>query len=159
MFPAESATALASATILRFAPQARADRYFVQIVDSRRSSVFATTTTQTVVSVPATVLEPGRMYTWEVHALDATGEFSRGDERFTTLTDEQAVRRQAFAALVANDRGPALLALLGFLDSELGLLADARVELRHAAARRYDGSRLNELRASLDKQLELIPDE
>jgi hypothetical protein len=33
------------------------------------------------------------MYTWEVHALDATGEFTRGDEPFNTLADEEAARR------------------------------------------------------------------
>jgi hypothetical protein len=99
------------------------------------------------------------MYTWEVHALDATGEFTRGDEPFNTLADEEAARRQAFAAHVANDRDPALLRLLGFLDAQLGLLVDARAELRSAVARGDRGSRLNELRASLDAQLKSIPDE
>ncbi len=159
MYPSGAATALASATVLRFAPVARAERYYIQLMDQFKAVLFTTTTSQTVASVPTAALEPGRTYTWEVHALDGVGELVSANASFSTLADEQAARRQAFVSHVADGRDPALLTLLGFLDSRLGLLVDARSELRRAVTRGIDWSGLNELLAALDAQLDSIPDE
>jgi hypothetical protein len=50
-----------------------------------------------------------------------------------------------------------MLALLGFLDSRLGLLADTRSELRRVAEPMHQDSRFEELLKQLEATLESIP--
>jgi hypothetical protein len=157
MFPSAPAAGVASATVLRFARLPQSQRYEIEVVDDLNSVVFATETSATIVAVPAGKLEPERTYRWRVRALDGTEEMA-GEESFATLSGDQAASRQMLASRAAAVNDPALWALLGILDLRLGLLIDARTELRHATARGFDASSLAPMMERLDRRLDSVPE-
>lgn len=157
MFPSDGTNAMHSATVLRFAAAQGAERYHIEVIDEHGFLAFTTTTKLTNVRVPTNVLKPDQRYTWAVHALDTAGELTVGRQSFVTLSEQDSAARQAFASSIFELRDPHLLALLGILDSSLGLLADAREELRRAAEGLQGDSGLNALLSHLEAALESVP--
>jgi hypothetical protein len=158
MFPSGSAAALASATVLRFAPVPRAERYDVEVRDEANALVFTTVTNATSVEIPTGALQPARRYRWRLRAPGLSEDEAHLQASFATLSDAQASSRNALAQRVRELDAPELWALLGMIDSRLGLLADARAEFDRAAAEGADVAAIASLRDEVNRQLESIPD-
>lgn len=85
LFPNEGVRALADRTVLRFQPVPGASRYRVEVRDVHGGLVFETETPSTAVSVPVSLLSPGKRYGWTVKTVDRLGPVARGEGRFETL--------------------------------------------------------------------------
>jgi hypothetical protein len=130
LYPAFGATALAGAATLRFAPVVDADTYRIEVEDSAWDSVLVTETHAAHLPVAAGILRAGKTYHWTVRTLDRRGPRAQGEASFVTLDAATARQRQELRSAVLALRESDALALLAAVDQGLGLLAEARDELR-----------------------------
>jgi hypothetical protein len=132
LYPRRGAAALAGAAVLRFQPVEGAATYRVEVQDRRGSVVFATETAGSPVKLPAGVLRAGRRYAWTVRTLERPGPVARGEAELVTLPEEDARAREKLRQAVVSLREDRPMALLAAVDQNLGLLLEARDELRTA---------------------------
>jgi hypothetical protein len=151
LYPGRGAKALASATVLRFRAAGGAERYRVEVQDEQGAIVVSTETTAPAVRVPAGILRPGASYHWVVRTLDLPGAAARGEADFPTLDRESAWRRERLRRAAAGRRE--LTALLAGIDRQLGVLAEARDELRSALAASPGDPALGAVLAAVERDL------
>jgi hypothetical protein len=152
LYPRHGAGALADGTRLRF--HSGGGQYRVEVQDASGAVVFQVDTAADEVRVPAGPLAPGERYHWTVRTLDQPGPEERGEADFATLPAELARQREALRRAVAVADGGAAPALLAAVDRVLGLLAEARDELRAALAASPDDAALRTALADLERQLQ-----
>ncbi len=78
------------------------------------------------------MLHSGRRYWWTVRTLDRLGPVARGEAELVTLGEDAARAREERREILASE-GEGALPLLAEIDRGLGLLLEAREELRKAA--------------------------
>jgi hypothetical protein len=164
LYPRSAAAARADGVALTFDPVAGATGYSVEIEDEQGRTVFQADTTGSPVSVPASTLAPGRQYFWHVKTAGGVTPPARGEAGFKTLDDETAAARARLKESVEASGEPGGLALLAEIDRTLGLLIEARDELRAAGATgrsapdaKHALDRLERLLAAGDPYLEREP--
>lgn len=151
LYPGRGATALAGATVLRFKAADQGLRYKVEVQDEHGAVIFSAETSDTAVKVPADRLHPGESCHWVVRTLGRPLGDAHGETDFRTLDRETAQRREALRR-AADD--PEILALLAGLDWQLGLLAEARDELRSAAAASPEDAGLRTALAQTEQEID-----
>jgi len=154
LYPRDGATVLADTPVLRFAPLDGVASYQVDLADASGRIVWHTETAAAEVAVPAGVVKPGASYLWSVRAEVDEGGGPRGSAGFVALSAELASQRAAFRAAVTGS-SPDSLVLLAGVDSSLGLLAEARDELRQAAK---TSSHPEEIRVLLEGMARQFPE-
>jgi len=140
-YPRDGYTVLADRAVLRV--KAPATAYRVEILDDSGSVIYQTKASSAEVALPAGTLRPGVHYSWRVRAPDASGDILDHAE-FTTLTADNAALRTAFMAGFPQ-RDADTLALFAEVDQRLGLLLEARDELRAAATHTPHSERIDSL--------------
>ncbi|HEY7213363.1 MAG TPA: hypothetical protein VIC28_01975 [Thermoanaerobaculia bacterium] len=157
LYPDHGATALAQETILRFQPVAGTPRYRVEVRDDQGRAVFSTETAGAEVRVPAGVLQPGLRYSWQVSTVERAGPVARGEAEIVTLPRQIAEAREALRKAAGEAAAGVPLALLAEVDRGLGLLAEAREELRAALRESPGDAALEKAFADLDRRLQEEP--
>ncbi len=147
-YPRDGYTTQADRAVLRF--KAPAGSYRVEILDDSGSVIFKTETSAAEVAVPAGTLRAGVHYSWRVLGPGGS-ETIRDRAEFTTLSDDDAARRAAFIAGFP-ERDADTLELLAQVDLRLGLLLDARDELREAAAHSPHSDRVEKLLREIESE-------
>jgi hypothetical protein len=132
LYPARGARSLADATVLHFGAVPGASRYAIRITDAGGRVAFEKETTDTRVVLPAGLLRAGAQYAWSLRAITADGTVQAANSQISTLDQQSASARAALAASLRRSGDPASLALLAGVDERLGLLWEARDELRLA---------------------------
>jgi CHAT domain-containing protein/Tfp pilus assembly protein PilF len=152
LYPGRGATALAEATVLRFQMVDPGARYQVEVQDGHGAVVFSAVTSDTAVKVPADHLRPGASYHWAVRTLGRPCGDAHGETSFRTLDRDTAQCREALRR--AASRHKDLTALLAGIDKQIGLLAEARDELRTAAAASPEDSGLRTALAQTEEEVD-----
>jgi hypothetical protein len=153
LYPREGFSALPDGTVLRFAASPEAASYKIELEDDTGRSVFQIQTTSTEVTVPPGTLQPGVHYYWQVRGLGVLGISVRGEAEFTTLASDEISRRATFRAALSGSDADTMTTLAA-VDLRLGLLNDARDELRLALARSSSPEQIQEQLAAVEQQLE-----
>lgn len=157
LYPDCGATAMASATVLRFQAVEGPERYKIEVQDGKGEVVFAADTDEAEMRLPADLLHPGAPYHWSVRTMGRTLGEARGEAGFTTLDRDTARRREALRRAAAGQGE--LTALLAGLDRQLGLLAEARDELRSAVAAAPGDAALSAALAEVEQDLSTDPED
>jgi hypothetical protein len=153
LYPRRGAVTLAGETVLQFQPVTGAREYRVEVQDGQGRTVFRTDAGSPPVKVPTGTLRPGHRYSWMVRTLDRPGAVARGEADLVTLGQDAArVREEARKVLAAE--GPGSLPLLAEIDQSLGLLLEAREDLRTALDHEPAGPALREAFAQIAMRLE-----
>jgi len=154
IYPGRGATALASAAVLCFRNVAGAGRYWIEVEDGQGAVVYSQETASTKLSLPADALRPGVSYHWSVRTVDRSGPLARGEAEFATLDAETAQAREMLRLLAEKTGDGELTALLAGVDRELGLLAEARTEMRSALRAAPMDTALAEALIDLERHIE-----
>jgi len=133
LYPREGFSALPDGTVLRFAASPEAASYKIDLEDDTGRSVFQIQTTSTEVTVPPGTLQAGVHYYWQVRGIGVLGISVKGEAEFTTLASEDISRRATFRAALSGSDADTMTTRAA-VDLQLGLLNDARDELRLALA-------------------------
>ncbi len=157
LYPCRGTAALAGATVLLFKPVPGAMEYRIEVQDRQGQTVFQADAQSSPVEVPAGMLHSGRRYWWTVRTLDRPGPVARGDGEFVTLSEDVARAREETWE-VLKPEGPGSLPLMAEIDHSLGLLLEARDELRTALDRGPANPALREALAEIEAQLEDVDD-
>jgi len=157
LYPHCGTAVLAGETTLRFQLVTGAGKYRIEVRDRQDHVIFETETTDSVVHLPAEVLEPGLRYRWTVSTVERVGPVARGEADLVTLRQNTAEAREALRKSVEAAGDDDSLALLAGVDQSLGLLAEAREELRTALLKSPGDTALAEALAALERRLEEIP--
>jgi hypothetical protein len=152
LYPARGATAVAGAVVLRFQPVGGTERYRIEVRDEEGRIVYAAETAVPALTLPSGSVRPGAVYLWNVCTVDRAGPVARGEAELTTLNAETARAREELRQLAEKAQGDELTILLAGLDWELGLLAEAREELR-SALRAAPSAPLAEALADLERRM------
>jgi hypothetical protein len=153
LLPRDGIASLAESTRLTFAACEGAGRYQVEVQDPQGRTVFRAETGETEVRVPAGTLQPGARYHWTVRTLDRIGPVARGEADLVTLPAKAARTRETLRAALTTEGGGEPLALLAEIDRSLGLLLEARQELRAALGAAPGDPGLQEALADLERRL------
>lgn len=153
LYPRAGAAILPDPVVLRFEPWEGAVRYRVEVQDSQGRPVFRSDPEGATVRLPAGTLAPGARYAWTVRTLDRPGVMARGEADFRVLPIEAARMREEVRAALAAE-GDASLVLLAEIDRGLGLLAEAREELRGALRTLPASAPLRAALADVERRLE-----
>jgi len=154
LYPRCGAATLAGATVLRFQPVDGGEKYRVEIQDRRGNAIFAEETATAEVRVPAGLLKPGVRYGWTVRTIERVGPVATGEADFVTLPAEAAEKREALREAIEKEGDGLSLALLAEVDRSLGLLAEARDELRSAVRGSPGDAMLAEALTALERHVE-----
>jgi hypothetical protein len=157
LYPRSGAAALADGAVLRFQPIAGVRSYRIEVQDRQGRIVFRTDAESPPVEVPAGKLDPGLSYLWTVRTLDLTGAVARGEAALVTLDEEASQAREKARKILAAE-GPDSLPLLAEIDRSLGLLLEAREELKAAMIEKPGDSALREALAEIETLLEYEDD-
>lgn len=143
LYPRKNSVALAEKLTLKFAPVATATSYRVTLEDDSGNRILDTTTESTTVPVADGTTEWGSHYSWHVRAFVSSTVIAQGGSEFSTLSAEEALRREEFAKAVGvKSNDPAALALLADVDLRLGLTAEACEEFSAALQKKPDDAAL-----------------
>lgn len=153
LYPHCGAAVLAEEARLHFQPVTGAREYRIEVQDGQSRTVFQADTESSPVKVPAGMLQSGHRYWWTVHTLDRPGAVARGGAELVTLGADAARAREK-AREVLEAEGPGSLPLLAEIDRSLGLLREAREDLRTALESAPSDPALREALAELEMQLE-----
>jgi len=157
LYPGRGTTALAEATVLRFHAVDPGARYQVEVQDGHDGAmVFSAETSDTAVKVPADHLHPGESYHWVVRTLGRPLGDARGETSFRTLDRDTARRREALRRAASRQKD--LTVLLAGVDQQIGLLAEARDELRTAAAASPAETGLRTALAQTEQEIDQNPE-
>jgi len=154
LYPACGAAALTGAVVLRFHPAEGASRYRVEVEDERGTTVYSAETVSAELTVPADALRPGARYHWTVRTVERPGPVARGEADFVTLDEAAARAREELRRAAEGEPGREVTALLAGVDGELGLLAEAGVEIRSALDGAPGDPALTAALADLDRRCE-----
>jgi tetratricopeptide (TPR) repeat protein len=157
LYPHHGAAALAGEAILRFQPVPGADRYRIEVQDGQGHVVFETETATSEVRLVAGALEPGVRYRWTVCTVERAGPVAQGEAELATLPRDVAEAREALRKGIEAAGDGDSLALLAAVDRSLGLLAEAREELRTALQSSPEDAALAEALAELERRLAGMP--
>ena len=152
LYPREGWSVRADAAVLLFDPVPSARRYRVSVEDEAGATVLDAEREGPRLDVAPGTLKPGARYYWRVRTLGAAGPGHRGEAEFTTLDAEGAARRARLAEALRRE-GAGGLGLLAEIDRGLGLVLEAREELRAAIEAAPADASLREALARLDRQL------
>lgn len=152
LYPREGWSVRADAAVLRFDPVPAARRYRVSVEDETGATVLDAERDEPSLDVAPGTLKPGARYYWRVRTLSAAGPGHRGEAEFTTLDAEGSARRARLAEALRGE-GAAGLALLAEIDRGLGLVLEARDELRAATEAAPTDASLREALERLDRLL------
>jgi hypothetical protein len=152
LYPRRGAAVLAGEAVLRFQPAAGARGYRIEVQDGEGWTVFQADAESPPVKVPGR-LRTGHRYWWTVQTLDRPSAVARGGAELVTLGADAARMREE-ARKVLEAEGPGSLPLLAEVDRSLGLLHEAREDLRTALESTPSGPALREALAELEMQLE-----
>jgi len=154
LYPRGWAAALAGATVLRFNPVDGGGKYQIEIQNRQGNAVFMQETAITEVTVPAGLLKPGMRYDWTVRTVERVGPVARGEAGFVTLPADIAEAREALRRAVGREEGDPSQALLADIDLGLGMLVEARDELRLALGGTSEDAALRAVLADLERKLQ-----
>ncbi|HEX9941060.1 MAG TPA: hypothetical protein VGG03_03520 [Thermoanaerobaculia bacterium] len=153
LYPRRGAATLAGKTTLVFQPLKNAGGYRIEVHDGQGRTVFRTDTESPPIKVPAGALRPGLSYQWTVRTLNRPGAVASGEAEFVTLS-QNAARMREKTREVLEAEGPGSLPLLAEIDCGLGLLLEAREELRTALDGVSGDPALREVLAEIERRLE-----
>ena len=140
MYPAGGAAVDPADAVLRFAAVPGSEKYAVAVEDEAGNTVYSAQTGATRVSLPREVLREGAVHFWRVRPRGPGLSGTAREERFVTLSADEARRWAAARAdLPASD--PGLRNLLSATASSLGLRREACLFARPAAGAADEGSR------------------
>jgi hypothetical protein len=108
------------------------------------------------ITVPDSVLAPGREYAWSGICHQPSGAIHRIEAAFVTLSGDVQRRRERFRSALLAATGADPLALAAEVDVRLGLLHEAVVTLRLAAAAEPTGSDLQSRLARLEREMQAL---
>jgi hypothetical protein len=137
LYPRHGAAALSEETVLHFKPVQEAGEYRIEVQDGQGRTVFQTDTASPPMKVPAGVLHSGHYYWWTVRTLDRPGPVAQGGAELITLSASVAGAREKAREILAAE-GDDSLPLLAEIDCGLGLLLEARQELKEAESHNGD---------------------
>ena len=123
------ATALPESLKLSFSSVADASIYNVILEDDSGDTLLNLRTPATSIDVPDALLKSGSRYSWRVRAIGQAGVIAEAKAGFVTISSEDFAQRRDFAGALKSTDEASRLALLGYIDLRLGLLAEARKEL------------------------------
>jgi hypothetical protein len=153
LYPHRGAAVLPEKIFLRFQPVMGAGRYRVEVHDEQGQAVFRTDVEAPPVKLPVESFRAGLVYRWTVRTLDRPGAVARGDAELIIL-DEKSARKREKAREILELEKPDSLLLLVEIDRSLGLLLEARDELREALDRKPRDSGLQQALSEIEIQLE-----
>lgn len=140
MYPAGGAAVDPADAVLRFAAVPGSEKYAVAVEDEAGNTVFSAQTGATRVALPREVLREGAVHFWRVRPRGPGLSGTAREERFVTLSADEARRWAAARAdLPASD--PGLRNLLSATASSLGLRREACLFARPAAGAADEDSR------------------
>lgn len=153
LYPRHEAAVLAEEAVLRFRPVTGARGYRIEVQDDEGQIVFQTDVASPPVKLPAGILHTDRRYWWTVRTVDRPGAVARGEAELVTLS-EDAARMREEARRILEAEAPESLPLLVEIDRSLGLLFEAREDLRKALEGEPADPALQEALAEVERQLE-----
>lgn len=153
LYPRDGFSALPDETVLRFTASADAASYKIELEDDTGRVIFQIQTSSIEVAVPPGTLQAGARYYWRVRGFGVLGTSVRGETEFTTLGADDISRRATFREALGGGDADALTTLAA-VDMRLGLLSDAREELRMAVAQSAQPAAIREELAAVDRQVE-----
>jgi len=153
LYPHRGVAVLEDEAALHFQPVDGARGYRTEVQDDQGGTVFRVDIESPPVKLPAGTLRAGLRYRWTVRTLDRPGAVACGGAELVTLS-KGAARAREKAREVLESETPDSLPLLAEIDRSLGLLLEAREELRQALDRKPGDPGLRQALAELEKQLE-----
>ena len=120
--PQDKIIALPDHAVLRFDSADATARHRIEVEDQAGAGIYQTETSAKELVVPAGILQPGRSYRWKIRGM---GGETLASASFRTAPEETIARRKELAAA-----GPDARLILAAVDAQLGLLEEARAELR-----------------------------
>ncbi len=156
LYPHRGASALADASSLHFEPVEGAGKYGIEVHDRQGNVIFAAETTASSMNIPAGLLRPGVRYDWTVRTIERVGPVIKGEAGFVTLPRQTAEAREALRKAVEASGDGASLALLAEVDRSLGMLLEARDELRGALRNSPGDAMLAAELAELERRLSYL---
>jgi hypothetical protein len=153
LYPRHGVVVLAAETYLRFQPVTGTMEYLIEVQDDQGQTVFRANAASPPVKVPAGRLRAGHHYEWTVRTQDRPGALARGEAELVTLS-QGAARMRDEARRILTIEGPRSLPLLAEIDHGLGLLLEAREDLRMALDGEPANPALREALAEIEMQLE-----
>lgn len=157
LYPSPGTTSIADATTLRFEPVAGATQYRVEVTDGTGKAIFQKETSSTSLPIPAGLLKPGSRYGWTRRALDRNETVQSAHSQISTLDAAAQSSRAALRKSLGPAGDPTSFALLAGVDRNLGLLWEAREELRQAVAQSPRNKDLRDALTRLDQGLQNDP--
>jgi len=135
LYPRCGAAVLADEAVLHFQPVEGARGYRIEVQNLQGWPVFQVDVESLPVKVPAGTLHAGLSYRWTVCTLDSPVAIACGEAGLVTLSKDNARTREKVREILESDI-PDSLPLLAAIDRRLGLLLEARDELREALDRK-----------------------
>jgi len=157
LYPRRGVAVLADDAVLRFQPVLGAGRYRIEVRDGQGRTAFQTDAESPPVKVPAGRLRAGHRYSWMVRTLDRPGAVARGEADLVTLSEDAARARQETREILESGESGSL-PLLAEIDHSLGLLLEAREDLRAALGGEPANPALRKALAEIETQLEEADD-
>lgn len=152
LYPRYGMAVFADEAVLHFEPVEGARGYRIEVQDDQGWAVFRVDVESPPVQLPAGALHAGLRYRWTVRTLDRPA-VARGEADLVTLSKD-AVRAREKAREVLESETPDSLPLLAEIDRSLGLLREAREELREALGRKPGDPGLQQALAKIEMRLE-----
>jgi hypothetical protein len=153
LYPHHGAASLAEETILHFQPILGARGYRIEVQDDEGWTVFRADVESPPVKVPPGTLRTDHHYWWAVRTLDRPCSVARGEAELVTLGEDAARMREETRESLEGE-GPGSIPLLAEIDLSLGLLLEAREDLRKALESELADPALREALAEIERQLE-----
>jgi hypothetical protein len=153
LYPRHGTAVLAKEAVLDFQPVEGARAYRIEVQDDQGGAVFQIDIETPPVKLPAGTLRAGLRYQWTVCTLDRPVAVARGEAELVTLSENDAREREK-ARKILETETPDSLPLLAEIDRSLGLLVEARKELREALDRKPGDPGLRQALAEIETRLE-----
>jgi hypothetical protein len=157
LYPRRGVAVLADDAVLRFQPVLGAGKYRIEVQDGQGRTAFQTDAESPPVQVPAGRLRAGHRYSWMVRTLDRPGAVARGEADLVTLSEDAARARQETREILESEESGSL-PLLAEIDHSLGLLLEAREDLRAALGGEPANPALRKALSEIEMQLEEADD-
>jgi hypothetical protein len=152
LYPHRGTTTLAKEVLLNFHPVAGVQGYRIEVRDRQGDKVFGVDVASPPLKLPSEALKPGAGYRWTVRTLGSTCGVARGEAELVTLSEADTEVRE-ISRKVLTAEGPASLPLLAEIDFSLGLLVEAREDLRTALSAKPGDPALRDALAEVEARL------
>jgi hypothetical protein len=137
LYPNSNQAVLSDSVVLRYSAISQAQRYRIVLQDEAGRAVFDEETTETEVTVPSGIVQPGSHYHWHITTI-GKGPVHHGYGEFTALPANIAQERALFKKKIDKNVDAENLALMAAIDRTLGLLYEARNEFSASLQERED---------------------